>query len=175
MKLADGAEAEPAEVGVDRGRMESVAQLARSRGGSSWLVVLRDGQVVLDRRTGCERDALFYTFSVSKPFVALAIHLLAQRGQLRLDDPVAQYWPEYAVHGKDDITIRHVLTHRSGVPFSSGTLVGDALAVTDWGRSVELAAHARPRWPAGEAVGYEVLSFGFILGEIVRRVSGVPV
>jgi CubicO group peptidase (beta-lactamase class C family) len=175
MKFADGAESEPAKVGFDRERLESVADLARSRGGASWLVVLRDGEVVLDRRTGCDRDALFYTFSVSKPFVALAIHLLAQRGQLRLDDPVAQYWPEYARNGKDAITIRHVLTHRSGVPFSSGTLVGDALAMTDWGRSIELAERAKPRWAAGEAVGYEVLSFGFILGEIVRRVSGIPV
>jgi len=175
MKLADGVEAEPAKVGFDRARLERVASLARSRGGASWLVVLRDGKVVLDRSVGCERDAMFYTFSVSKPFVALAVHLLAQRGLLGLDDPVAQYWPEYAANGKGDVTIRHVLTHRSGVPFSSGTLVGDALAMTDWNRSIELAAGARPRWRAGEAVGYEVLSFGFILGEVVRRVSGIPV
>jgi CubicO group peptidase (beta-lactamase class C family) len=175
MKLADGVESEPGQVGFDHSRLERVADLAQSRGGASWLVVLRDGEVVLDRRTGCERDALFYTFSVSKPFVALAIHLLAQRGKLSLDDPVATHWPEYAAGGKDDITIRHVLTHRSGVPFSSGTLIGDALAMTDWQRSVGLAERARPRWRAGEAVGYEVLSFGFILGEVIRRVSGVPV
>jgi CubicO group peptidase (beta-lactamase class C family) len=175
MKLADGAESEPSQVGYDRARLETVADMVRSRGGASWLVVLRDGEVVLDRRVGCERDALFYTFSVSKPFVALAVHLLAQRGMLSLDDPVAMHWPEYAAHGKDRITIRHVLTHRSGVPFSSGTLVGDALAMTDWGRSVALAENAKPRWPAGDFVGYEVLSFGFILGEIVRRVSGSPI
>jgi CubicO group peptidase (beta-lactamase class C family) len=175
MKLADGVEAEPSTVGFDRARLESVAELARSRGGASWLVVLRDGAVVLDRRTGCEPDALFYTFSVSKPFVALAIHLLAQRGLLGLDDPVARHWPEYADHGKELITIRHVLTHRSGVPFSSGSLVGDGLAMTDWTRSVTLAAGAKPRWRAGESVGYEVLSFGFILGELVRRISGMPV
>jgi CubicO group peptidase (beta-lactamase class C family) len=175
MKLADGAESEPVAVGFDRDRLELVADLARSRGAASWLVVLRDGDVVLDRRTGCERDALFYTFSVSKPFVALAIHLLAQRGLLRLDDAVADYWPEYAIYGKHRITIRHVLTHRSGVPFSSGSLIGDGLAMTDWNRSIALAQNARPRWRAGEFVGYEVLSFGFILGELVRRVSGKPI
>jgi CubicO group peptidase (beta-lactamase class C family) len=175
MKLADGIEAEPSTVGFDRVRLERVASLARARGGASWLVVLRDGEVVLDRRTGCDDGALFYTFSVSKPFVALAIHLLAQRRQLNLDDPVAAHWPEYGERGKDKITIRHVLTHRSGVPFSSGTLVGDALAMTDWERSIELAQAAKPRWRAGEAVAYEVLSFGFILGELVRRVSGMPV
>ncbi len=175
MKYADWTESEPAEVGFDRERLERVATLARSRGGSSWLVVLRDGEVVLDRRTNCAPDALFYTFSVSKPFVALAIHLLAQRGALSLDDPVAAHWPEYATNGKEYITLRHVLTHRSGVPFSSGSLVRDALAATDWDRSVDLASRARPRWKAGSAVGYEVLSFGFILGEVVRRVSGLPV
>jgi CubicO group peptidase (beta-lactamase class C family) len=172
MKLADGNESEPADVGFDRERLERVAALARSRGAASWLVVLRDGDVVLDRRTGCERDALFYTFSVSKPFVALAIHLLAQRGLLRLDDPVAAHWPEYAAAGKHRITIRHVLTHRSGAPYSSGSLIGDGLAMTDWARSVQLAQNARPRWAAGAYVGYETLSFGFILGELVLRVSG---
>jgi len=175
MKLSDGAESEPSTVGYDRARLEAVAELVRSRGAASWLVVLRDGEVVLDRRVGCEPDALFYTFSVSKPFVALAVHLLAQRGLIRLDDPVAMHWPEYAARGKHGITIRHVLTHRSGVPYSSGTLVGDALAMTDWDRSVTLAQNAKPRWQPGAFVGYETLSFGFILGEIVRRVSGKPV
>ena len=175
MKLADWTESEPADVGFDRERLEKVATLASSRGGASWLVVLRDGEVVLDRRTNCPPDALFYSFSVSKPFVALAIHLLAQRGALSLDDPVARHWPEYAVNGKEQITLRHVLTHRSGVPFSSGSLVGDALASTDWDRSVEFARTARPRWPAGQFVGYQVLSFGFILGEVVRRVSGLRI
>lgn len=172
MKLKDGIESEPSSVGFDRDRLESVVEMVRRRGGASWLVVIRDGEVVLDRRTGCEPDALFYTFSVSKPFVALAIHLLAQRGMLDLDDPVAAHWPEYAAFGKENITIRHVLTHRSGVPFSSGSLVGDALAMTDWDRSIELARKAKPRWRAGAFVGYEVLSFGFILGELVRRISG---
>lgn len=175
MKLADGIESEPSGLGFDRDRLESVADLASSRGAASWLVVLRDGEVLLDRRTGCDADALFFTFSVSKPFVALAIHLLAQRGMLRLDDAVAEHWPEYAVYGKHGITIRHVLTHRSGVPYSSGSLIGDGLAMTDWNRSVGLAQNARPRWPAGEFVGYETLSFGFVLGEVVRRVSGKPV
>src|ERR1700761_7705792 len=170
MRLRDGIEADPVSVGFDRDRLRRVADLARIRGAASWIVVIRDGEVVLDRRSGCGPDALFYTFSVSKPFVALAIHLLAQRRMLSLDDPVAKYWPEYEANGKGDITIRHVLTHRSGVPFSSGSLVGDALAMTDWDRSIELAERARPRWKAGEVVAYQVLSFGFVLGEIVRRV-----
>ncbi|MFE4468212.1 serine hydrolase domain-containing protein [Leifsonia sp. NPDC056824] len=151
-----------------------VLDLVDSRGGASWLTVVRGGEVVLDRRVGCDRDALFYTFSVSKPFVALAVHLLAERGMLRLDDPVAAHWPAYARGGKSDITIRHVLTHRAGVPYSTGTLLGDTVRMTDPRRSVAAAEDARPRWAAGEVVGYHVLSFGFILGELVRRVSGTP-
>jgi CubicO group peptidase (beta-lactamase class C family) len=175
MASADWVESDPSAVGFDRSKLEGVASMAAARGGSSWLTVLRDGEIVLDRRTNCDPDALFYCFSVSKPFVALAVHLLAQRGLLSLDDPVAKHWPEYAMNGKETITLRHVLTHRSGVPFSTGSILGDAIAAIDWDRSVELARTARPRWRAGEFVGYEVLSFGFILGEVVRRVSGLPI
>ena len=82
-----------------------VLDLVGRRGGSSWLTVVRDGEVLLDHRVGCDADALFYTFSVSKPFVALAVHLLAERGALRLDDPVADHWPGYGGRGKDAITI----------------------------------------------------------------------
>lgn len=152
-----------------------VTDLVDARGGASWLTVLQGGEVLLDRRTGCGPDALFYTFSVSKPFVALAVHLLVERGMLHLDDPVAAHWPAYARGGKADITVRHVLSHRAGVPYSTGTLLGDTVRLTDPLRSVVAAEDARPRWPAGEVVGYHVLSFGFILGELVRRVSGIPV
>ncbi|WP_295125631.1 serine hydrolase [uncultured Leifsonia sp.] len=152
-----------------------VTDLVDARGGAAWLTVMRGGEVLLDRRTGCGPDALFYTFSVSKPFVALAVHLLAERGMLRLDDPVAAHWPAYARGGKSDITIRHVLSHRAGVPYSTGSLLGDTVRLTDLRRSVAAAEAARPRWPAGEVVGYHVLSFGFILGELVRRVGGMPV
>ena len=69
-----------------------VLQRVDARGGATWLTVLRGSEVLLDRRSGCDADALFYTFSVSKPFVALSVHLLAERGLLRLDDPVAESW-----------------------------------------------------------------------------------
>lgn len=92
-----------------------VTDLVAARGGASWLTVVRGGEVLLDRRTGCEPDALFFAFSVSKRFVALAVHLLAERGMLRLDDPVAAHWPAYARGDKSAITIRHVLSHRAGV------------------------------------------------------------
>lgn len=152
-----------------------VIDLVSSRGGASWITVLRAGETLLDHRVGCDERALFYTFSVSKPFVALSVHLLAERGLLGLDDPVATHWPAYARQGKEGITIRHVLSHRAGVPYSAGSALADAVRMGDVHRSVVAAEHARPRWPAGSVVGYHVLSFGFILGEVVRRVSGMPV
>jgi CubicO group peptidase (beta-lactamase class C family) len=113
-------------------------------------------------------------YSASKPFVALLVHLLAQRGRLSLDDPVALHWPEYAQHGKDGITIRHVLQHRAGVPVS-GNLLRTVVHLTDWDASVRDAEQARPRWPAGEVPAYHIMAYGFILGELVQRVTGTPV
>jgi hypothetical protein len=76
--------------------------------------VVREGQVVLDRRFGCPPDALFWIFSASKPFVALLIHLLAQRGELSLDDRVAEHWPRFAQHGKDSApATKHVDQRRA--------------------------------------------------------------
>ena len=168
-------EASARDVGMDPAGLERAVALIDARRASAQLCVFRDDQIVLDRTFGCASDALFWTFSVSKPFVALAIHLLAERGQLTLDDPVALHWPEFARNGKDRITVRHVLTHRAGIPFSSGGLLGDVAAMADWDRSTALAENATPWWPAGRVVGYHILSYGFVLGEVVQRVSGMPV
>ncbi len=154
--------------------MDRALELVYARGATAQLCVLRGGRVLLDRAIGCRPDALFWIFSTSKPFVALLVHLLAQRGELDLDEPVAAYWPEFGQRGKDAITVRQVLQHRAGVPVARG-LLGDALAMTDWDRAVRDAERARPRWAPGEVPAYHILSFGVILGEIARRVGGVPV
>ncbi|MFI5910044.1 serine hydrolase domain-containing protein [Dactylosporangium sp. NPDC051541] len=159
---------------VDRGGLEVAARLARARGGASQLVVVRDGVVVLDRAQGCTPEALFWIFSASKPFTALLVHRLIERGAVGIDEPVARYWPEFAANGKDAITVRHVLQHRSGVPVARSQL-RDALAMGDWGASVRALERARPRFPAGEGPAYQYISFGFLLGELVRRVTGTPV
>src|SRR5947209_4855586 len=125
-------------------------------------------------RSACAPDSLFWLLSTSKPFVALLVHLLAERGQLGLDEPVAAYWPEFGRNGKSGITVRQVLRHRAGVPVARGVL-RDALAMGDWSRSVRRLETARPRWPAGEVPAYHILSYGFILGELVQRVTGIGV
>jgi CubicO group peptidase (beta-lactamase class C family) len=151
-----------------------LVDLVSARGAVAQLCVLRDGRVVVDRAVGCRPDSLFWIFSTSKPFAALLIHLLAERGELDLDRPVAAYWPEFGQRGKETITTRHVLQHRAGVPLARG-LLGDALAMTDWDRAVRDVERARPRWAPGEVPAYHILSFGVILGELARRVTGVPV
>jgi CubicO group peptidase (beta-lactamase class C family) len=148
--------------------------LVRSRGAAAQICVLRDGQVVLDHAAGCRPDALFWIFSASKPFVALLVHLLAQRGRLSLDDRVARHWPEFGQRGKEAITVRQVLQHRSGLPVARGR-VPDALAMTDWDRSIRHVERAAPRWPPGQVPAYHYISYGFNLGELVRRVAGAGV
>ncbi|MBV8350640.1 MAG: beta-lactamase family protein [Mycolicibacterium sp.] len=132
------------------------------------------GEVVLDRAIACSPDALFLIYSASKPFVALLAHLLAERDMLSLDDPVAAHWPEFGQRGKQAITVRQVLQHRAGVPVA-GNLLATALHMTDWDRSVRDAERARPRWPPGAVPAYHFMTYGFILGELVQRVAGVPV
>ena len=99
------------------------------------------------------------------------IHLLADRGELDLQAPVAEYWPEFAQAGKQDITVAMVLGHRSGVigPRIRLTPIGDARLGL---RCADHIARAEPWWQPGTAQGYHMVSFGFILGEIVRRVTG---
>lgn len=148
--------------------------LVRRHGATAQLCVIRHGEIVLDEAFGCDHSALFWIFSASKPFSGMLVQSLAEQGRVSLDAPVAEYWPEYARHGKGAITVRHVLQHRSGVP-TGGSGLGDILAMTDWQRSVRRVAHARPRWPAGTVPAYQFLSYGFVLGEIVSRVTGTPI
>jgi CubicO group peptidase (beta-lactamase class C family) len=151
---------------------DRVIELAERRGGAYALLALRGDEAALERYSGCGPDSLFFAFSVTKPFTALAIHLLVERGQLDLDQPIAHYWPEYAINGKDTITARHVLTHRAGVPFSSIHPAGDMALMAATRCSTRLAERAKPRYPAGSRPAYHVVSFGFILGELLRRVDG---
>jgi CubicO group peptidase (beta-lactamase class C family) len=102
------------------------------------------------------------------------VHLLAERGQLNLDDPIAKYWPEFAQNGKGSITIRHALQHRAGIPVAGG-LIGTALHMHDWAKAIRDVERAKPRWPAGEVAAYHFMSYGFILGELIGRVSGRPI
>ncbi|MFK0259565.1 serine hydrolase domain-containing protein [Streptomyces sp. NPDC090445] len=163
----------PEDVDMDPEVLRRLSEVVRARGGAAQLCVLRHGVPVLDRSFGCDSDSLFLLYAASKPFAALAVHLLAERGDIELDRPVAAYWPEFARHGKGDVTVRHVLQHRAGVPAGRG-MVRTMRTATDWEKSVRDLEEARPRWAGGEVAAYHFMSFGFILGELVQRVTGRP-
>jgi CubicO group peptidase (beta-lactamase class C family) len=152
--------------------LRDVTDLVRSRGAAAQLVVRREGVTVIDRSFDCEPSSLFWTFSAAKPYTVVLILALAERGILDLDEPVAAYWPEFAAHGKAAITIRQVLRHQSGFA-TAGSAVGDALAMTGWARTLRRIERARPIWPPGTAPAYQFIIFGFILGEVARRVTGI--
>ena len=171
MGVIVGAERLPENAGMDPGALRRAVGLIEARGAIAQIRVLRHGQVVLDRAFGCRPHSLFLIFSAGKPFVATLVHKLAERGTLDLDHPVARYWPEFGQRGKDTITIRQVLQHRAGLPVAHG-LRRDALAAPHWRRAVHGLELARPSWPPGEVPAYHILSFGFILGEVVQRVTG---
>jgi len=152
------------------------------------LCVRHRGEVIIDRAIGHAsgngpddaedaRKVLatpatpFNTFSASKAVTAMVIHLLDERHLVHLDDPVCEYIPEFGVHRKHWITIRHVLTHRAGIP----NLPPEAMELgklEDPREVIELLCDAEPIAGAGRQLAYHAITGGFILGEIVRRVTG---
>ena len=115
-------------------------------------------------------DTLASIFSASKALTSTCIHLLADRGELDLHSPVAEYWPEFAQAGKQDITVAMVMGHRSGVIGPQTRLTPNE--TLDWDAVCAHIANAEPWWEPGTAQGYHMVTFGFILGEITRRVTG---
>jgi len=164
----------PGSPAVGAADLSRATELIRQRGCPAQICVRWRGHVVLDQAFGCSPDGLFFLFSASKPLVALAMHMLAERGSLSLDEPVARYWPAFGQQGKQAITIRQVLQHRSGLPVAR-SFARDALVMTDWDASVRAIELATPAYPPGQVPAYHVLSYGFILGELVQRVTGAAV
>jgi CubicO group peptidase (beta-lactamase class C family) len=115
-------------------------------------------------------DTLASIYSGSKGLTSTCVHLLADRGELDLHAPVASYWPEFGQADKQDITVAMVLGHRSGVIGPRTRLPWPVAA--DWGTVCEHIAAAEPWFQPGTAQGYQMVTFGFILGEVVRRVTG---
>jgi CubicO group peptidase (beta-lactamase class C family) len=115
-------------------------------------------------------DTPVHAVSTGKGLTATVVHVLAERGELDDGLRVAEVWPEFARHGKDRITLRHVLSHTAGVPALPADVTPEDF--TDWGRMCALVADARPRWAPGEQVAYHAWTFGWLVGEVVRRVTG---
>jgi len=144
--------------------------------------VILDGDTVVDlwggttdrhRQRPWERDTIGLVWSATKGAVALCAHILASRGRLDLDLPVCQYWPEFAQGGKEDILVRWLLNHQAGLPAIRAPLSSGGLY--DWNYMVGRLAAEEPFWTPGTRQGYAASTFGHLVGEVIRRVTGKDV
>ena len=141
-----------------------------------------DGELVVDAWAGVadeatarpvDGDTLFTSWSTTKGFVATCIHILADRGKVEYGAPVARYWPEFAAQGKEAVTVLDLLTHRAGVPQMPDDVTAEMM--TDWDVMCRTIANPPPLWEPGTKTGYHAWTFGWLLGEVVRRVDGRPI
>jgi CubicO group peptidase (beta-lactamase class C family) len=117
-----------------------------------------------------ERDTIVNVYSTTKGMTAICLHRLVEEGRVDLDAPVAKYWPEFAQAGKGSIPVRFLLGHRAGVAAVKPILPGEALY--EWDAMVNALAAQAPWWEPGSDHGYHAITFGWLVGEVVRRVSG---
>jgi CubicO group peptidase (beta-lactamase class C family) len=150
----------------------------RGEVGASVCVTL-DGEPVVDLWGGqadpaagraWDRDTIGHVWSATKGATALCAHMLASRGQLDLNAPVARYWPEFAKNGKESVLVRHLLNHQAGLPAVRDPL--PAGCFYDWSLMVDALAREEPFWRPGTRNGYHALTFGYLVGEVIRRVDG---
>lgn len=142
----------------------------RGEHGAS-LCIEVDGRNVVDVWGGAfASDSVSIVHSCTKGATALCAHVLASRGLLDVEAPVAEYWPEFARNGKERATVRMMLDHSVGVPVFRETIERGELY--DWDRVIELLEQEEPFWEPGTRNGYHMINFGWTVGELVRRVSG---
>jgi len=160
-----------------RGAFAAAFERGDEIGGAVSVVV--EGQRVVDLFAGhadearsrvWKADTLVNVFSTTKGMTALCAHLLSDRGELEFGAPVARYWPEFAAAGKEEITVRQLISHQAGLPAVRELLAPEALF--DWEVMTAALAAEEPWWKPGERHGYHAVTFGWLVGEVVRRISG---
>ncbi|MFC5721258.1 serine hydrolase domain-containing protein [Streptomyces gamaensis] len=154
--------------------------LAGQGDGGAAVAVFLGGRPVVDLWGGVadvttgrawERETATVVWSCAKGLVSLLVHRLAQEGRIDLDAPVAAYWPEFAQGGKETVTVRTVLAHRAGLPLvDAGLSFEDVLA---WEPVVTALAAQEPLWEPGREYAYHGQTFGWLAGELIRRVTGL--
>ena len=128
-----------------------------------------------DRRdhTPYAEDTLQLVFSTTKGVTAIAANLLVQRGELDLDQKVAHYWPGFAQAGKADIPVRWLLSHRAGLPWVDGEMTLDQ--ALDWDYVIDALERQAPVWEPGTQHGYHATTYGWLVGEVIKRIAGKSV
>lgn len=153
-------------------------QLRRTSGGAA-VAVYHRGELVVDLWGGSRnddgdpwcQDTLAMCFSTTKGLTSTALHILADRGLVDYAAPVATYWPEFAAAGKEDVTVEHLMTHSAGL-HRIRSVIDRADRMLDWEYMVDALAKATPAYEPGTHSGYHALTYGWLVGEVVRRVSG---
>ena len=146
------------------------------------VAVYRAGEQVVDAVAGVAdpatgrkvtSDTPFYNYSIGKAAASTIAHMLVERGLFDYDTAVVKLWPEFGAHGKEKVTVRHVLSHTAGVPgIPLSTTIED---LCDWGKMCAAIADEKLWWEPGTKIGYHAYTFGYIVGEIVRRATGKPI
>jgi CubicO group peptidase (beta-lactamase class C family) len=152
--------------------------LDRGAESGASLAVVHRGELVVDlvggwrdaRQTPWTPETVVAVYSVSKPFAAVCLVVLADRGRAGLDDPVHRHWPEFP---DDGTTVRHVLAHTAGRPAFDTPRPKEAYA--DWSLLVDDLARATPLWTPGTTAAEHALTYGHLIGELVRRIDGRPI
>jgi CubicO group peptidase (beta-lactamase class C family) len=134
------------------------------------VIDLWGGYADKDRTRPWNADTIVNVYSATKGVAAACLNRLADQGRVDLDAPVARYWPEFAQAGKERLAVRWLLSHRAGLPAISKTLPSDALL--NWDVMTAALAEQEPWWEPGTRHGYHALTFGYLVGEVVRRVAG---
>jgi CubicO group peptidase (beta-lactamase class C family) len=159
---------------------ESFAEGQKNDPGGAQLCVYRHGKEIASLATGRDtvRDrpyteqTLSVIMSCSKGVTATAAHRLVEREQIDVDAPVARYWPEFASAGKSDVRVHHLLSHSSGLMGFGPELGVEVRDLLDWSRCTRALEAMAPLWPPGTATAYHAITYGYLVGEIIRRVSG---
>ena len=138
--------------------------------GGKLVVDLWGGYADAARSRLWEQDTIVNVYSTTKGMTAICAHRLADQGKLDFDAPVAKYWPEFAQAGKGDIPVRYLLSHRAGLPAVSAPLPPEAMF--DWARMTNELAAQEPWWVPGTKHGYHAITYGWLVGEVVKRITG---
>ncbi|WP_369026189.1 serine hydrolase domain-containing protein [Qipengyuania sp. RANM35] len=146
--------------------------------GASFCATI-DGETVVDvwggwadveKTRAWDADTIVNVYSTTKTMCAITALLLADRGEIDFDAPVARYWPEFAANGKEAVTVGHLMSHSSGLSGWEEPMTGEDLY--DWEKATSLLAAQAPWWKPGSAPGYHAITQGYLVGEVVRRVAG---
>src|ERR1700736_5390297 len=154
---------------------------SRTQGGIQ-VAAYHHGEVVVDAVAGVADPATgrkvdsstpFYNFSICKGAASTVVHILAERGLFGYDTPLVDLWPEFGAHGKEKVTVRHVMSHSAGVPAIPLTTTMEDLC--DWDKMCSAIADSELWWEPGTKIGYHAYTFGYLIGEIIRRATGKPI